>query len=218
MLCDLTPRPFLALAGHRLPERYRRRLQRYRYGMGTFKVDWALDGPIPWRAAECGLAGTVHLGATMGEIAQSEHDAWHGTPTARPFVLLAQPTLFDRSRAPGGKHIVWAYCHVPHASSTNMLSRIEDQIERFAPGFRDRILARAVSGPADLERRNANLVGGDIGAGVNDLGHLVARSLWLRYATPIRGVYLCSASTPPGVSVHGMCGYFAAQRALAEPV
>jgi phytoene dehydrogenase-like protein len=218
VLCDLTPRPFLALAGHRLPESYRRRLQRYRYGMGTFKVDWALDGPIPWRAAECGLAGTVHLGATMGEIAQSEHDAWHGTPTARPFVLLAQPTLFDRSRAPGGRHIVWAYCHVPHASSADMLSRIEDQIERFAPGFRERILARAVSGPADLERRNANLVGGDIGAGVNDLGHLVARSLWLRYATPIRGVYLCSASTPPGVSVHGMCGYFAAQRALEEPV
>jgi phytoene dehydrogenase-like protein len=217
VLCDLTPKPFLAIAGHRLPERYRRRLQTYRYGMGTFKVDWALDGPIPWRAAECTLAGTVHLGGTMDEIARSEHDAWTGTPAIRPFVLLAQPTVVDASRAPERRHVAWAYCHVPHGSTTDMLGRIENQIERFAPGFRDRILARAASGPAELERRNANLVGGDIGAGINDLRQLIARSLWLRYATPLPGVYLCSASTPPGVSVHGMCGYFAAQRALAEP-
>ena len=216
VLCDLVPRPFLRVAGHQLPARYRRRLERYRYGMGTFKVDWALDGPIPWRAPECARAGTIHLGGTLEEIARSEEDASSGKIAERPFVLLTQPTLFDRSRAPQGKHVAWAYCHVPHGSTTDMLPRIEQQIERFAPGFRDRVLARAVAGPADLERRNANLVGGDIGAGVNDLRQLVSRAIWLRYATPLRGVYLCSASTPPGVSVHGMCGYFAARRALEE--
>ena len=216
VLCDLTPRPFLRVAGHRLPARYRRRLERYRYGMGVFKVDWALDRPIPWRAPECARAGTVHLGGTWEEIARSEHDAWSGRAADRPFVLLVQPTLFDPSRAPDGKHVAWGYCHVPHGSTTDMLPHIEQQIERFAPGFRDRILARAVAGPADLERRNANLVGGDIGAGVNDLRQFVSRAIWWRYATPLPGVYLCSASTPPGVSVHGMCGYFAAQRALKD--
>jgi phytoene dehydrogenase-like protein len=216
VLCDLTPRPFLRVAGHRLPPAYRGRLERYRYGPGTFKVDWALDGPIPWRAQECTRAGTVHLGGTMEEIARSEEDVWRGQAADRPFVLLAQPTLFDRSRAPAGKHVAWGYCHVPHGSAMDMLSRIEQQIERFAPGFRERVLARAVAGPADLERRNANLVGGDIGAGVNDLRQLLFRAIWLRYATPLPGVYLCSAATPPGVSVHGMCGWFAAQRALRE--
>ena len=152
----------------------------------------------------------------MAEIAQSERDAWSGTTTDRPFVLLAQPTVVDSSRAPAGKHIAWGYCHVPHASSTDMLSRIEQQIERFAPGFRERVIGRAVAGPAELERHNANLVGGDIGAGVNDLRQLIWRAVSMRYATPLKGVYLCSASTPPGVSVHGMCGYFAARRALAE--
>ncbi|HYN07383.1 MAG TPA: NAD(P)/FAD-dependent oxidoreductase [Vicinamibacterales bacterium] len=216
VLCDLSPRPFLRLASHLLPARYRRRLERYRYGMGVFKMDWALDGPIPWRAAECARAGTLHLGGTLHEVARSERDAWNGTTSERPFVLLVQPTLFDPTRAPAGRHIAWGYCHVPHGSTADMLPRIEQQIERFAPGFRDRVLARAVSGPADLERRNANFVGGDIASGVNDLRQLVERSIWLRYATPLRGVYLCSAATPPGVSVHGMCGYFAARRALAE--
>jgi phytoene dehydrogenase-like protein len=216
VLCDLSPRPFLRLAGHLLPARYRRRLERYRYGMGVFKVDWALDGPIPWRAAECARAGTVHLGGTLDELARSERDSWRGAIPERPFVLLVQPTLFDPTRAPAGRHIAWGYCHVPHASTADMLPRIERQIERFAPGFRDRVLARAVAGPADLERRNANFVGGDIASGVNDLRQLISRSIWLRYATPLRGVYLCSAATPPGVSVHGMCGYFAARKALAE--
>jgi phytoene dehydrogenase-like protein len=216
VLCDLSPGPFLRLAGHRLPVGYRRRLERYRYGMGVFKVDWALDGPIPWRAAECARAGTVHLGGALDDVAQSERAAWSGAIAERPFVLLVQPTLFDPSRAPAGRHIAWGYCHVPHGSTADMLPRIEQQVERFAPGFRDRVLARAVARPADLERRNANFVGGDIASGVNDLRQLIERSIWLRYATPLRGVYLCSAATPPGVSVHGMCGVFAARRALAE--
>jgi phytoene dehydrogenase-like protein len=215
-LFDLSPRPFLKIAGERLPARYRSWLERYRYGMGTFKVDWALDGPIPWRAAECRHAGTIHLGGTLEEIARSERDAWRGRATERPFVLLVQPTLIDPTRAPTGRHIAWAYCHVPHGSTTDMLSRIEDQIERFAPGFRDRVLARAIRNPAAIECDNPNFAGGDIAAGVNDLRQLIVRSIWLRYSTPLKGVYLCSAATPPGVSVHGMCGYFAARRALAE--
>jgi phytoene dehydrogenase-like protein len=216
ILCDLSPRPLLRIAGHRFPLWYRRKLERYRYGMGAFKVDWALGGPIPWRAAECARAGTVHLGGTIEEIARSESDAWEGRICERPFVLLAQPTLFDPSRAPSGRHVVWTYCHVPHGAEEDMLPRIEQQIERFAPGFRDRVLARAVMRPADLERHNPNLVGGDIGAGVTDLWQLFARPTWRTYSTPVRGLYLCSASTPPGVGVHGMCGYFAARRALNE--
>jgi phytoene dehydrogenase-like protein len=216
VLCDLSPKPFLRIAGHRFPPRYRRALERYRYGMGVHKVDWALDSPIPWRNASCARAGTVHLGGTFAEIAASEHDAWIGRHTDRPFVLLVQPTQFDPSRAPQGMHTAWAYCHVPHGSDVDMLPRIERQIERFAPGFRDRVLARAIMKPADLERRNANLVGGDIGAGVSDLRQLIARPTWRGYSTPVRGLYICSASTPPGVGVHGMCGYHAAQRALRE--
>jgi len=216
ILCDLSPKPFLRIAGHRLPAWYRRRLERYRYGMGVFKIDWALDAPIPWRAGECARAGTVHLGATLDEIRRSERDAWEGRLSDRPFVLLAQPTLFDPSRAPGGRHIAWTYCHVPHASNADMLPAIERQIERFAPGFRDRVLARSVLRPHDLERHNANLVGGDIGAGVTDLRQLFTRPTWRTYSTPARGLYLCSASTPPGVGVHGMCGYFAAKRALRD--
>ncbi|HZP48735.1 MAG TPA: NAD(P)/FAD-dependent oxidoreductase [Vicinamibacterales bacterium] len=216
VLCDLSPRPFLRLAGHRLPAGYRRRLERFRYGMGAFKVDWALDAPIPWRAPACARAATVHVGGTFDEIAASERDAWSGRISDRPFVLLTQPSLFDATRAPAGKHTAWAYCHVPHGSTVDMLDRIEAQIERFAPGFRGRVLARAVTTPADLERRNANLVGGDIAMGVTDLAQLFARPTWRRYSTPLRGVYLCSASTPPGVGVHGMCGYWAAQRALHE--
>jgi phytoene dehydrogenase-like protein len=216
ILCDLSPKPLLRIAGHLFPASYRRQLERYRYGMGVFKVDWALDAPIPWTAVSCAQAATVHLGGTLGEIAQSERDAWDGTPSERPYVLLSQPTLFDPSRAPKGKHIAWAYCHVPHGSAIDMLARVEQQVERFAPGFRERVLARSVMYPADLERHNANLVGGDIAAGVADLGQFFLRPTRHLYSTPVRGLYLCSASTPPGVGVHGMCGYHAAQRALAE--
>jgi phytoene dehydrogenase-like protein len=184
--------------------------------MGAFKVDWALDAPIPWRDETCLRATTVHVGGTLPELARSEIDAWEGRLTERPFVLLAQPTLADPTRAPAGKHVAWAYCHVPHGSTADMLPRIEGQIERFAPGFRDRVLARHVMTPADLERRNANLVGGDIASGVMDLGQAFTRPTWREYSTPLRGVYFCSAATPPGVGVHGMCGYFAAQRALRE--
>jgi len=216
VLCDLSPRPFLRVAGRRLPETYRRSLERYRYGMGVFKVDWALDGPIPWRAPDCARAGTVHVCGTLGELVKSERDAWTGIVSERPFVLLVQPTVFDSSRAPAGKHTAWAYCHVPAGSTADMLPRIEAQIERFAPGFRDRVLARAVMTPADIEAHNANLIAGDIGSGVVDLRQFFTRPTWRTYSTPVRGLYICSAATPPGVGVHGMCGYFAAQRAIAD--
>jgi phytoene dehydrogenase-like protein len=214
ILCDLSPRPLLAIAGHRFPPHYRRALERYRYGMGVFKVDWALDGPIPWTAAACARAGTVHLGGTLEEIASGEREVWAGRIAERPFVLLTQATPFDASRAPAGRHTAWAYCHVPHGSTIDMLPAIERQIERFAPGFRERVLARAVMSAADLERHNPNFVGGDIGAGVFDLRQLVTRPTWRTYSTPARGLYICSAATPPGVGVHGLCGYFAARRAL----
>lgn len=216
VLCDLSPKPLLQIAGHRFPPWYRRQLERYCYGTGVFKVDWALAAPIPWRAAECLRAGTVHVGGTLDEIARAEREAWHGVAPERPFVLLTQPTLFDPSRAPVGRHTAWAYCHVPNGSRVDMLERIEQQVERFAPGFRERILARAASDTAAIERRNANFVGGDIGSGACDLRQLFARPTWRWYATPARGIYLCSAATPPGVGVHGMCGYFAAQAALRE--
>ncbi len=216
ILCDLSPRPLLQIAGHRFPRTFRRALERYRYGMGAYKVDWALDGPIPWTDERCALAGTVHLGGTLEDIARSERQTWEGSHPDRPLVLLSQPTLFDPSRAPEGRHVVWTYCHVPHGSSSDMLARIEQQIERFAPGFRDRVIARAIRRPADIEQHNANMVGGDIGAGATTLGQLFTRPTWRTYSTPVRGLYLCSASTPPGVGVHGMCGYFAAQRALRE--
>ena len=216
ILCDLSPQPLLRIARRVLPDWYCRKLERYRYGMGAYKVDWALGGPIPWRDDACARAGTVHVGGTLQEIAGSERDAWRGRVADRPFVLVAQPTLFDSTRAPLGKHTAWGYCHVPHGSAVDMLAAIERQIERFAPGFRERILARHVMTPADLERHNPNLVGGDIGAGVTDLRQLFARPTWRWYSTPARGLYICSAATPPGVGVHGMCGYFAAHRALRE--
>jgi phytoene dehydrogenase-like protein len=216
VLCDLSPKPLLRIAGHRFPAAYRRKLERYRYGMGAYKVDWALDGPIPWRAAECARAATVHVGGTLDEIASSERDAWAGRHSDRPFVLLVQPTLFDPSRAPRGRHTAWAYCHVPHGSGVDVLPRLEQQIERFAPGFRDRVLARSVMPPSEIERRNANLVGGDIAAGVTDLRQFFSRPTWRTYSTPAQGLYICSAATPPGAGVHGLCGYFAARRALAE--
>ncbi|HKB14125.1 MAG TPA: NAD(P)/FAD-dependent oxidoreductase [Vicinamibacterales bacterium] len=216
VLCDLSPRPLLQIAGHRFPDWYRQQLEAYRYAGGVFKVDYALETPIPWRAAACGRAGTVHLGGTLEEIARGEREAFEGRAPERPFVLLTQPSVFDPTRAPADRQTAWAYCHVPHGSSEDMLPRIEQQIERFAPGFRDRVLARSVLRPADIERHNANLVGGDIGAGLSDLRQLFLRPTRMMYSTPVRGLYICSASTPPGVGVHGMCGYHAAERALSE--
>jgi phytoene dehydrogenase-like protein len=204
------------LAGKRLPDRFAEQLKAYRYGPGVFKIDWALSAPIPWSAGECGQAGTVHLGGTLKEIAASERAAWKGRVDDAPFVLLAQPSLFDSSRAPAGKHTAWAYCHVPHASKINMTERIERQVERFAPGFRDTILARHVFAPADLERHNANLVGGDITGGAQGLRQLVFRPTPMLYRTPLEGVYLCSSSTPPGGGVHGMCGFHAARMAVDD--
>ncbi|HKU57616.1 MAG TPA: NAD(P)/FAD-dependent oxidoreductase, partial [Gaiellaceae bacterium] len=216
VLLDVTARGLLALAGERLPSGYRRGLERYRYGPGVFKLDWALDGPIPWRAEECARAATVHLGAMLEEIAASEAAPWRGEVAERPYVLLAQQSLFDQARAPAGRHTAWAYCHVPNGSTVDMTERIERQVERFAPGFRDRVLARSALAPADLERRNANCVGGDINGGAATLGQLFTRPVarLSPYTTPLPGVFLCSASTPPGGGVHGMCGYHAAQAAL----
>ncbi|HEY8694351.1 MAG TPA: NAD(P)/FAD-dependent oxidoreductase [Chloroflexota bacterium] len=216
---DVTARQVLRLLGDRLPPLYRGQLRHFRYGLGTFKMDWAVDGPIPWRAPECNRAATVHLGGTLEEVAASHDDGWAGKSPERPFVLLAQPTLFDRSRVPDDKHhIAWAYCHVPNGGSVDMSARIEDQVERFAPGFRNRIVARHSMGPAELERRNANLVGGDINGGEVNLAQLLTRpTLRLNpYATPLPNVYVCSSSTPPGGGVHGMCGYHAARTALAS--
>jgi phytoene dehydrogenase-like protein len=216
VLCDITPRQFLRIAGARLSGRYRRALEGYRYGPGVFKLDWALSGPIPWAPPECAQAGTVHLGGSLDEIAASERAPERGETSDRPFVLLAQPTMFDPSRAPNGQHTAWAYCHVPNGSIVDMTAAIERQIERYAPGFGELVLARNAMAPADLERRNPNLVGGDIAGGANDLRQLVARPALrpVPYSTPLEGVYLCSASTPPGGGVHGMCGYLAARAAL----
>jgi phytoene dehydrogenase-like protein len=218
VMCDVVPRELLRLADDRLPERYARRLRSYRYGPGAFKIDWALDGPIPWRAAECRRAGTVHLGGSLDEISASEWGAWSGRPAERPFVLLAQTSLFDPTRAPDGKHTAWAYCHVPNGSSVDMTERIEAQVERFAPGFRELVLAQHTMGPAELEAHNRNLVGGDLNAGAMDLGQLFFRPVrrLVPYRTPLEGVYLCSAATPPGGGVHGMCGYSAARVALQD--
>jgi phytoene dehydrogenase-like protein len=216
IMCDITPRQLVNIAGDRLPSSYISKLGRFRYGPAAFKMDWALSGPIPWTARECLRAGTVHLGGTLEEIATSESDAWHGRHPERPFVLLSQASLFDSSRAPVGKHTAWAYCHVPHASTFDMSERIEAQIERFAPGFRSLVLARHVLSPSDLERKNANLIGGDITGGVGDIRQMFTRPTRRMYSTPVKGLYLCSSSTPPGGGVHGMCGYHAAKRALAE--
>jgi len=216
ILFDVTPRQLLRIAGSRLPGWYRKLLERWRYGMAAFKVDWALDGPIPWRAEECARAGTVHLGGTLEEIAAAERQAWKGVAPERPVVILAQHSLFDPSRAPAGKHTAWAYAHVPHGCALDMTERIEAQVERFAPGFRQRILARSVKPPAQLESMNANLVGGDINGGAATFPQLFVRPTPLLYKTPMKGVYLCSSSTPPGGGVHGMCGWSAAQVALRE--
>lgn len=213
VMCDTSPEGLLRLAGDRLPAGYRAELHRYRRGAGVFKLDWALAGPIPWTAKECSRAGTVHLGGTLREIEASERSR---SEPDQPFVLLAQPSLFDPTRAPEGRHTAWAYCHVPNGSTVDMTARIERQVERFAPGFGKLILARSAWGPRAMEAHNANLVGGDITGGNNTLKQMFLRPTWRRYGTPLKGVYLCSASTPPGGGVHGLCGYYAAKRALAE--
>jgi len=214
-LLDITPRQLLKMAGNHLPQSYQRKLSRYLYGMGIFKMDWALHQPIPWRARECSQAGTIHLGADLEEISQSERQVWRGQPTQRPYVLLSQPSLFDSTRAPEGKHTAWAYCHVPNGYTGDRSRAIENQIERFAPGFQDCIAARSLLSPADLEKHNPNLVGGDIIGGAMTLGQVFLRPTASLYRTPIQSVYLCSSSTPPGGGVHGMCGYFAAEAVLA---
>jgi phytoene dehydrogenase-like protein len=218
ILLDVTPRQLLRLAGHHLPAGYRRHLERYRYGPGVFKVDWALAGPVPWRAKECLAAGTVHVGGTLGEITAAEREVWQGKHPEKPFVLAAQQSLFDSSRAPTGKHTLWAYCHVPNGSTVDMTERIENQIERFAPGFRELILARHVMSPGGFEAYNSNYIGGDINGGVQDWRQLFSRPAFrlVPYSTPNKHIYLCSASTPPGGGVHGMCGYFAAQAVLRQ--
>jgi phytoene dehydrogenase-like protein len=215
-LCDITPRQLLGMSDHRFTPGYRRRLERFRYGPGAFKVDYALAQPIPWKSSECGRAATVHLGGTFDEIAASEATVTAGKHSDRPFVLLAQPTLFDPSRAPSGKHVAWAYCHVPNGSTVDMLPRLEEQIERFAPGFRDCVLARSVCSPAALESMDANLIGGDISGGAMGISQVLFRPTWRQYSTSANNIYICSASTPPGGGVHGMCGYHAARTALSH--
>ncbi|HJS29512.1 MAG TPA: NAD(P)/FAD-dependent oxidoreductase [Anaerolineales bacterium] len=215
-LLNVTPKQLLSIAGDRLPAGYRGKLERYRYGPGVFKIDYALDGPAPWQAPECEQAATLHLGGTLEEIAYSESAIWRGEHAENPFLILVQHSPFDRSRAPEGGHTAWVYCHVPSGSTVDMTGRIEAQIERFAPGFRERILDRYVRGPAEFEAYNPNYVGGDIIGGVQDLAQQFARPTLKRvpYAIPVKGLYLCSSSTPPGGGVHGMCGYFAAKAAL----
>jgi phytoene dehydrogenase-like protein len=216
VIFDLTPRQILKIAGDRFTPGFRSGLSKYRYGPGVFKVDWALNGPIPWASSECGTAATVHVAGTLEEIERSEKGAWKGFPVERPYVLLTQPSLFDPSRAPAGHQTAWGYCHVPHGSTENRLEAIEAQIERFAPGFRSRILARHVMGPRDLEERNANLVGGDIGGGSADIGQLFLRPTRRLYRTSDPALFICSSSTPPGPGVHGMCGHHAALAVLRD--
>jgi phytoene dehydrogenase-like protein len=214
VLCDLTPRQLLNVAGERLQKTYRKALGEFRYGPGAFKIDYALSSPIPWKARQCNRSITVHVGGSMEEIARSEHAMRHGGTTERPFVLVVQPTLFDPSRAPAGKHIAWVYCHVPNGCSTDMTGAIESQLERFAPGFRDCVLEKHVSPPAVLERMDANLQGGDVMGGELSKRQFVLRPALGHYYTGTKNLYLCSASTPPGGGVHGMCGYHAAKMAL----
>ncbi len=217
-LFDTTAWQFAHIAGDRLPARYRRRLENFKHAPGIFKIDYALNSPIPWKAEACRHAGTIHLGGTLEEIANAERDIAHGKMPDRPFVLVAQQSLFDQSRAPNGQHTLWAYCHVPFGCNIDMSEAIEKQIERFAPGFRDCILARHKLSAGDLEKSNSNLRGGDINGGAANLWQLIARPILspTPYRTPLRGVYLCSSSTPPGGGVHGMCGYHAARAALSD--
>ncbi len=216
VMFDVVPRTLMKIAGERLPENYRHRLQGFRHGPAVFKLDWALSAPIPWRAAECARAATVHLGGAFAEIARAEAQVANGEHAEHPYIILVQPSLFDDTRAPQGQHTAWAYCHVPNGSTEDMTDRIERQIERFAPGFRDVILARRATGSVEFERHNANYVGGDIVGGANDLLQTLARPIFSLhpYRIPVPGWFLCSASTPPGGGVHGMAGYHAATAAL----
>jgi phytoene dehydrogenase-like protein len=216
VLLDVTPRQALQIASKELPQQYQRALSRFAYGPGVFKIDWALSGPIPWKDPQCARTATLHLGGSAEEIEASERAAWEGKHTGRPFVLLVQPSLFDAGRAPAGRHTGWAYCHVPNGSTQDMTSLIEAQVERFAPGFRDLVIARSTKNTEQLQRSNANLAGGDIAGGANNLRQLIARPVLALdpYRMPAKGLYLCSASTPPGGGVHGMCGYHAARSAL----
>jgi phytoene dehydrogenase-like protein len=218
VLFDTTVWQFSHVVGDRLPARHRERLNRFRHTPGIFKIDYALSSPIPWKAEVCRRAGTIHLGGTLDEIANSERDVARGQLPNRPFTLVAQQSLFDETRAPASKHTLWAYCHVPFGCKIDMSDAIESQIERFAPGFRDCIVARHKTGAADLEKSNPNLAGGDINGGAANLWQLIARPIFspTPYRTPLRGVYLCSSSTPPGGGVHGMCGYHAARAALRD--
>jgi phytoene dehydrogenase-like protein len=218
VLFDITPRQLLQIAGHKMSSLYSWQLKRFRYGMGVFKIDWALDAPVPFTAQECNKAGTVHIGNTFSEIALSEKMSWNGQHSDTPFVLLAQQSQFDKSRAPEGKHTLWGYCHVPGKSQKDMTGVIEKQIERFAPGFRDRIIGRHVMSSTDMEDYNPNYIGGDINGGALDIRQLFTRPAlrWSPYRTSAKGLYLCSASTPPGGGVHGMCGYYAAKTALKD--
>jgi phytoene dehydrogenase-like protein len=216
ILFDVTPRQLVKIIGSAMPASFKQSLNKFRHGMGTYKIDWALREPVPWFARDCRLAGTVHLGATLDEICESERRAWSNQPPERPFILFAQPSLFDPTRAPAGQHTAWGYCHVPYGFAGNATEVIEDQVERFAPGFKDCILARSVMGPAELEAHNQNLVGGDIGGGAATLKQLFIRPTPRLWRTPIPNIYLCSSSTPPGPGVHGMCGYSAVNKILAD--
>ncbi|MBC3787549.1 phytoene desaturase family protein [Spirosoma utsteinense] len=218
VLFDLSPKQLLSIVGNRFPALYRKQLAHYRYGMGVFKIDWALDGPIPFTAAECHAAGTIHLGGTLEQITAAEQATANGQHPDRPYVLLAQQSLFDPSRAPAGKHTAWAYCHVPNGSTVDRTDAIEQQVERVAPGFRDRIIGRHTMNTAQVEAWNPNYIGGDINGGIIDIGQLFTRpTLRLTpYRTGASGIYICSSSTPPGGGVHGMCGYHAALIALRD--
>ena len=218
ILFDITPRQLLQIAGHRFSSLYKWQLERYRYGMGVYKIDWALETPIPFTAEACLHAGTIHIGNTFEEITCSELQSAEGKIVDKPFVLLAQQSQFDPSRAPAGKHTAWAYCHVPNGSKVNRVNAIEQQVERFAPGFRERILQRHVMNSMEMEEYNPNYIGGDINGGVIDIGQLFTRpALRLSpYRTSAKGLYICSSSTPPGGGVHGMCGYHAAKRVLKD--
>jgi phytoene dehydrogenase-like protein len=216
ILADVTPRQLLQMAGVRLPGFYRRKLEKFQYGPGAFKMDWALNRPIPWKSPDCLRAATVHLGGSLQEIAASERMPWQSAVSRKPFVILAQPSLFDDTRAPHGHHTAWAYCHVPNGYEKDVSDDIEEQIERFAPGFRKCILQRSIMSPRQLQALNSNLVGGDFNGGAVTLSQLLFRPTVQMYATPVQGLYLCSASTPPGGGVHGMCGYGAARLALKQ--
>jgi phytoene dehydrogenase-like protein len=217
VLFDLNPHQLLKIAGEKFSESYQRKLGKLRLGPGVFKLDWALSGPIPWKAPECEKASTVHLGGTLENLVESEQALWQGKVHPKPFVLLSQPTPFDPTRAPDGKHIAWAYIHVPRGSTEDYTELIEEQVERYAPGFRDLILAKKKTFPKDLEQHNPNLIGGDISGGIPDLWQILFRPTWTLspYQLPVKNWYLCSSSTPPGSGVHGMCGFYAAKKAVS---